>query len=292
MLTLPGHFTASTQVCGVQVTDTPGQSLKGWQDPEGRGCEESNAEAGVPLGTGLGSGTPWLWDVTQIPSPFPASVPAEWRATAERTRSRRLQFLNLQLWDPGPPLPTNRTLRLELGSSLTGTGQGCWGQAAWESWALPSHQAGPPTGRHCQPHPGDPPAYQPPREAPGRHLWHQSREHRNAWSCDPWPLKPGSGSPSRLFRVTAENTQKVVGRELQSSKQMSSPRRSGMNNTGVMLSLVLYVNALLPASTGSHLFREENEAIIRIPWSTIWLHDGTQPRQRSSQASVYNSKAK
>lgn len=142
-LTLPGHFTASTQVCGVQVTDTPGQSLKGWQDPEGRGCEESNAEAGVPLGTGLGSGTPWLWDLTQIPSPFPASVPAEWRATAERTRSRRLQFLNLQLWDPGPPLPTNRTLRLELGSSLTGTGQGCWGQAAWESWALPSHQAGP-----------------------------------------------------------------------------------------------------------------------------------------------------
>ena len=38
-----------------------------------------------------------------------------------------------------------------------------------------------------------------------------------------------------------------------------------MSNTGVMLSLVLYINALLPARTGSHLFREENEAIICIP---------------------------
>lgn len=57
-----------------------------------------------------------------------------------------------------------------------------------------------------------------------------------------------------------------------------------MNNTSVVLSFVLYSKALLPASTGLHLFRQrENEAIICIPWSAIWLHVGTQPREGSHQ---------
>lgn len=53
--------------------------------------------------------------------------------------------------------------------------------------------------------------------------------------------------------------QRVVRRELQFSKQINSLLCSGMNNTGVMLSFVLYIKALLPASTGFHLLKRRGK---------------------------------